>query len=56
MTKRGVFVIILVLLATIVYAQNSDFNNDNKVDFDDFFLFADSYAQAENLELKKRAR
>src|SRR3989338_3743289 len=45
MTKRGVFVIILVLLASIVYAQNSDFNNDNKVDLDDFFLFADQYGK-----------
>ena len=45
MTKRGVFAIILVLLSSIVYAQNSDFNNDNKVDFDDFFLFADQYGK-----------
>ena len=51
--KRGVFAIILVLLSGFVYAQTSlkgDFNNDGKVDFDDFFLFADAFGKCNSAE------
>ncbi len=56
MLKRGVFVIVLVLLISIVYAQSSlkgDFNNDGKVDFDDLFLFADNFQKEVNKDNEK---
>ena len=42
MQKWVITFCLIVLLASSVLAINSDFNNDNKVDFDDFFLFADN--------------
>ena len=33
--------------------MNSDFNNDNKVDFDDFFLFADNFQKEVNKDNEK---
>ena len=34
MFKSGALLIVLILLITSVFALNSDFNNDGKVDFD----------------------
>ena len=43
----------MTLLISSAYAQNSlksDFNNDGKIDFDDFFLFADAYQKCNSNE------
>lgn len=42
MLKKKLALIVFIVLASVVNAQNSDFNNDGKVDFDDFFLFAEN--------------
>jgi len=42
MKKKRLIILVFLVLISIVNARNSDFNNDNKVDFDDFFLFADN--------------
>src|SRR3989338_2658279 len=45
MLKRGVLIFVFLILISVVFALNSDFNNDNKIDFDDFFLFAEEYGK-----------
>ena len=53
MQKWVITFCLIVLLASSVLAINSDFNNDNKVDFDDFFLFADNYQKNLNKDNEK---
>ena len=48
MLKRGVLIFVFLIFISAVLALTSDFNNDNKVDFDDFFLFADQYEKEVN--------
>ena len=53
---KVVFPIILILLIRSAYVQsclNSDFNNDGKVDFDDFFLVADNFQKNLNRDNEK---
>ena len=40
-------------MISTVFALNSDFNNDGKVDFDDFFLFADNFQKDVNKDNEK---
>ena len=48
MLKKRAVVLVLLILVSSVFAVNSDFNNDGKVDFDDFFLFADNFQKSVN--------
>src|SRR3989344_6814476 len=45
MKRKRLIILVFLVLASSVFALNSDFNNDNKIDFDDFFLFADQYGK-----------
>ena len=45
MKRKRLIILVFLVLASSVFALNSDFNNDNKIDLDDFFLFADQYGK-----------
>ncbi|MBI2507404.1 hypothetical protein HYV89_00435 [Candidatus Woesearchaeota archaeon] len=53
MLKKGALIFIFLILISAAFALNSDFNNDGKVDFDDFFLFADNYQKNVNKDNEK---
>ena len=52
MIKKRFVVLVFLILVSSVYA-NSDFNNDGKVDFNDFFLFADNFQKSVSKENEK---
>ena len=45
MLKRGVWIILFILLGSSVLALRGDFDDDGCVNMDDFFLFADHYGE-----------
>ena len=53
MKKKMIVILVFLILVSSVLALNSDFNNDNKVDFDDFFLFADNFQKQITKENEK---
>lgn len=53
MGKKRIIILVFLILVSSVFAINSDFNNDGKVDFDDFFLFADNFQKEVNKDNEK---
>ena len=45
MLKKGVWIIIFVLLSSSVLSLRGDFNEDGCANSDDFFLFAEHYGE-----------
>ncbi len=53
MKKKRLVILVFLILVSSAFALNSDFNNDGKVDLDDFFLFADNFQKEVNKDNEK---